>query len=78
VGWGGGWGEGPEDIYQNNHDIKLINSTLYHIMLHEAHKDLQQKKMPYLPESLKTCLKMAFLPSLQFLEFLAKMIMSIM
>jgi len=47
-------------------------------MLHKAHKELQQKKMPYLPESLKTCSKMAFLPSLQFLEFLAKLIMSIM
>jgi len=43
-------------------------------MLHEAHKELQQKKKPRLSESLKTCLKMAFLPSLQFMEFLAEMI----
>jgi len=59
------------EIYQYNHDTKLIP---HYIMLHEAHKELQQKKMPCLPESLKTCLKIAFLPSLQFVEFLAEMI----
>ena len=42
-------------------------------MLHEAHKELQQKKMPCLPLSLITYLKTEFLPSLQILEFLAKM-----